>query len=326
VRAEYDAQITAIVFDAEGAIFALGDGSVRFEDGAFSAAHDGAILCAVTHPSGNGVITGGDDGRLIWHRRADAGVLATSAQGANRGQWIDAVDASAESGLIAFSAGKTLTVLDAKGRRLPPRLPARAHRLRRGLRAQGPAHRDLDLWRRGPLVRPDRRTEADLPQMGRVAHRRDLLPRRGLRGHRHAGFPAARLAAEGPEEHADGRLSVQGPGLQLPVQRPAAGHLRRPGRRALALRRRQRPHGPRSHRDRLRRRQPRRPRRLAAEARAAGRRPQRRSRLAGRSSRSGSEFPQGRQGLPDHGPGHERRRPPRGLGRRRDGNAGVADI
>ena len=110
MKSIYDAQITAIVFDTEGAIFALGDGSVRFEDGAFSAAHDGAILCAVAHPSGTGIVTGGDDGRLIWHRRTDAGVLATSA----RGQWIDAVDASAESGLIAFSAGKTLTVLDAK--------------------------------------------------------------------------------------------------------------------------------------------------------------------------------------------------------------------
>ena len=110
MRATYDAQVTAIVFDSTGAIFALGDGSVRFEDGAFSAAHDGAILCAAVHPSGDGVITGGDDGRLIWHRRTDAGMLATSA----RGQWIDAVDASAESGLIAFSAGKTLTVLDAK--------------------------------------------------------------------------------------------------------------------------------------------------------------------------------------------------------------------
>ena len=106
----FEAQITAIVFDAEGAIFALGDGSVRFEGGEFSAAHDGAILCAVPHPSGEGVITGGDDGRLIWHRRGEAGVLATST----KGQWIDAVDASAESGLIAFSAGKILTVLDAK--------------------------------------------------------------------------------------------------------------------------------------------------------------------------------------------------------------------
>jgi WD40 repeat protein len=106
----FEAQITAIVFDAEGAIFALGDGSVRFEGGEFSAAHDGAILCAAPHPSGEGVITGGDDGRLIWHRRGEAGVLATST----KGQWIDAVDASAESGLIAFSAGKILTVLDAK--------------------------------------------------------------------------------------------------------------------------------------------------------------------------------------------------------------------
>lgn len=110
MKSMYDAQITAIVFDTEGAIFALGDGSVRFEGGEFSAAHDGAILCAVAHPSGSGAITGGDDGRLIWHRRTDAGVLATSA----KGQWIDAVDASAESGLIAFSAGKILTVLDAK--------------------------------------------------------------------------------------------------------------------------------------------------------------------------------------------------------------------
>lgn len=106
----FDAQVTAAVFDGTGAVFALGDGSVRFESGEFSAAHDGAILCAVAHPSGEGVITGGDDGRLIWHRRGDAGVLATSA----KGQWIDAVDASAESGLIAFSAGKILTVIDAK--------------------------------------------------------------------------------------------------------------------------------------------------------------------------------------------------------------------
>lgn len=105
----FDAQITAALFDNAGAVFALGDGSVRFEDGAFSAAHDGAVLCAVAHPSGDGVVTGGDDGRLIWHRREEAGVLATA-----KGQWIDAVDASAESGLIAFSAGKTLTVIDAK--------------------------------------------------------------------------------------------------------------------------------------------------------------------------------------------------------------------
>ena len=105
----FDAQVTAALFDNSGAAFALGDGSVRFEGGEFSAAHDGAILCAAVHPSGDGVVTGGDDGRVIWHRRGEAGVLATS-----KGQWIDAIDASAESGLIAFSAGKTLSVIDAK--------------------------------------------------------------------------------------------------------------------------------------------------------------------------------------------------------------------
>ena len=106
---QFDAQVTAALFDGASAIFALGDGSVRFEGGEFSAAHDGAVLCAAVHPSGDGVITGGDDGRVIWHRRGDAGVLATA-----KGRWIDAIDASAESGLIAFSAGKTLSVIDAK--------------------------------------------------------------------------------------------------------------------------------------------------------------------------------------------------------------------
>ena len=105
----FDAQVTAALFDRTGAVFALGDGSVRFEGGEFSAAHDGAILCAAVHPSGDGVVTGGDDGRVIWHRRGEAGVLATA-----KGQWIDAVDASTESGLIAFSAGKMLSVIDAK--------------------------------------------------------------------------------------------------------------------------------------------------------------------------------------------------------------------
>jgi WD40 repeat protein len=109
MRTTFDAQITAALFDKTGAVFALGDGSVRFEGGEFSAAHDGAILCAALHPSGDGVVTGGDDGRVIWQRRGEAGVLATA-----KGQWIDAIDASAESGLIAFSAGKTLSVIDAK--------------------------------------------------------------------------------------------------------------------------------------------------------------------------------------------------------------------
>ncbi|WP_395650868.1 WD40 repeat domain-containing protein [Brevundimonas sp.] len=109
MQTTFDAQITAALFDNSGAIFTLGDGSVRFEDGSYNAVHDGAILCAAVHPSGDGVVTGGDDGRVIWSRKTEAGVLATSVNG----QWIDSIDVSPESKLIAFSSGKTLSVIDA---------------------------------------------------------------------------------------------------------------------------------------------------------------------------------------------------------------------
>lgn len=105
----FDAQVTAALFDKDGAVFTLGDGSVRFEDGSYNQVHDGAVLCAALHPSGEGLVTGGDDGRVIWSRKEEAGVLATS----ERGQWIDAIDASAETKLIAFSSGMTVSVIDA---------------------------------------------------------------------------------------------------------------------------------------------------------------------------------------------------------------------
>ena len=38
------------------------------------------------HPSGEGVVTGGDDGRLVWTRAAGAEVLAEV-----KGRWIEAV-------------------------------------------------------------------------------------------------------------------------------------------------------------------------------------------------------------------------------------------
>ena len=105
---DFDAQVTAALFDASGAVFALGDGSVRFDDRQRIEAHDGAVLCAAVHPSGDGVVTGGDDGRVVWSRRGeDPQILATA-----KNQWIDAIDASAASGLVAFSSGRTLSVID----------------------------------------------------------------------------------------------------------------------------------------------------------------------------------------------------------------------
>ena len=104
-----DAFVTDTRFDAAGrAMFALGDGTVRFEDGANVQAHDGAVLCAAPHPSGDGLLTGGDDGRLAWTRASGAQALAEL-----KGRWIDAVCSSAGSGLIAFASGREAHLRDA---------------------------------------------------------------------------------------------------------------------------------------------------------------------------------------------------------------------
>lgn len=104
---DFDAYVTAAAFTDKGWVFALGDGKVRFEDGASVSAHEGAILCACVHPSGEGLITGGDDGRVVWSTSGGAVEIAKVP-----GRWIDALDASAASGLIAFVAGKDLHVRD----------------------------------------------------------------------------------------------------------------------------------------------------------------------------------------------------------------------
>ncbi len=111
----FDAYVTAALFDRAGrAAFALGDGTVRFEnEGGFVTveAHDGAVLAAAVHPSGRGIITGGDDGRVVWSRIEGDEVAATLVAEV-KGRWIEHVAASAASGLIAFTAGKEAHVRD----------------------------------------------------------------------------------------------------------------------------------------------------------------------------------------------------------------------
>jgi len=104
----FDAFVAAALFTREGSVFCLGDGTVRFEGGAVVRAHEGAILCAAVHPGGAGVVTGGDDGRLVWSRPEGSGTIADLG-----GKWIDAV-VSDPSGLIAFAVGKVLHVRDAR--------------------------------------------------------------------------------------------------------------------------------------------------------------------------------------------------------------------
>ncbi len=105
----FDAYVTAALFDRSGqAGFALGDGTVRFETGEAAAAHDGVALSACAHPSGEGLLTGGDDGRVVWSRASEAAVEVAKVPG----RWIEAVAASAESRLMAFAAGRDLHVRD----------------------------------------------------------------------------------------------------------------------------------------------------------------------------------------------------------------------
>ncbi len=105
---DFVAYVVAALFPREGSAFALSDGTVRFEGGEVVHAHeDAAILCAALHPSGEGVVTGGDDGRLTWSRPGGVTVLADVG-----GRWIDAVATNAASGLIAFAVGRDLHVRD----------------------------------------------------------------------------------------------------------------------------------------------------------------------------------------------------------------------
>ena len=104
----FDAYVTAALIDEDGqAVFALGDGQVRWEAGAGVAAHQGAILAAIRHPTGVGLITGGDDGRLVWSRRDGASVIAEVW-----GRWIDSVATAPGQSLVAFGAGREARIID----------------------------------------------------------------------------------------------------------------------------------------------------------------------------------------------------------------------
>lgn len=104
----FDAYVTAAAFTDEGCAFALGDGRVVFAGAGEVQAHDGAILCASNHPSGRGLVTGGDDGRVVWSKADGSSAEIAKVQG----RWIDCLAASPASGLIAFGAGRELHVRD----------------------------------------------------------------------------------------------------------------------------------------------------------------------------------------------------------------------
>jgi WD40 repeat protein len=104
----FDAYVTAALFDADGeAVFALGDGQVRWAGGAAQTPHDGPVLAAVRHPTAEGVITGGDDGRLVWSRREATQLLAEA-----KGRWIESIAVQSGVSTLAYGAGREARVID----------------------------------------------------------------------------------------------------------------------------------------------------------------------------------------------------------------------
>jgi WD40 repeat protein len=109
MRFTFDAYVTDVLFVRGQAAFALGEGTIAWESGERLEAHDGVILCAAPHPSGEALVTGGDDGRVVVARPEGVQRLAEV-----KGRWIDALATSSQSGLVAFAAAREVHVRDIK--------------------------------------------------------------------------------------------------------------------------------------------------------------------------------------------------------------------
>jgi len=107
----YNAFVVAALFDeVNEAVVALADGRVIFPDlkKDFSAHPDAGLLCAALHPTGVGLVSGGDDGRVVW-TTPDTGPIELAH---HKGAWIDAIACASEGQLVAYAAGKKVWCLD----------------------------------------------------------------------------------------------------------------------------------------------------------------------------------------------------------------------
>ncbi len=111
-----DAPVAACAFNRDGTVvaFALGDGRVRLLPADLGAdlpeaanpVHGGVALSLIADPSGDGFISGGDDGRVLRHGKDGA----TSEIASYKGKWIEHL-AAHRSGIIAAGVGRTAVVV-----------------------------------------------------------------------------------------------------------------------------------------------------------------------------------------------------------------------
>jgi WD40 repeat protein len=107
----FGAFVVEAAFAGDTAFFALGDGTVRVASGPAAssvAVHDGAILSAVA--AGDGLLTGGDDGRVAL--TDTAGTVTEIAR--RKGKWIDHV-AAGPGGTLAYAVGRQAVVRNGDG-------------------------------------------------------------------------------------------------------------------------------------------------------------------------------------------------------------------
>jgi WD40 repeat protein len=110
VAHKFAAHVLGVTFWAEAAVFACADGTINrvASDTTAIRPHADGMLVATFEE--HAVLTGGEDGRIV-RTRPDG---ATTVLADEKGKWIDAI-AAGPDGSCAWSVGKTVTALTAKG-------------------------------------------------------------------------------------------------------------------------------------------------------------------------------------------------------------------
>jgi WD40 repeat protein len=139
---EAGAHVIAAHFAKGVPMLALGDGTVICGEARFSPHGEAGILVAAS--DNGGLVTGGDDGRVI--RIAADG--SSDILGDEKGRWIDALAVNG-SGAVAWSTGKRLTARDDKGRTRMAEAPSTVQGLAfapKGYRLAYTHYNGVSLW------------------------------------------------------------------------------------------------------------------------------------------------------------------------------------
>lgn len=120
-RIETGAWVSGLTYDRTGRTLGVagGDGRVWCIDAITDAppsapepAHQGVALSIVENPSGDGFVSGGDDGRLLLHDDTPREIDSL------KGRWLERLAAHAKTATLAVVAGKEIVVHGASGRRV----------------------------------------------------------------------------------------------------------------------------------------------------------------------------------------------------------------